>query len=225
MDSEKKLIYFRVRYEELLIRIFYVLFLLSLTSEVFALSRKGEFQSTKVGFVQQNYTGAAKQSFAEGSPSYGVELSIDTGGQHLRYFFKTRVTNSIGSQNFIKNSITYGSKYEYTSIEPELGLSLFPVARKEKSLNLYFWGVGGVSYNNLSIDNVPTTVTGVKSKAQEFGSGYGAGLGFEFILYTSRGGNKFLAYSEVGFRDYRAPIAGLNAFEISGMTMSFGFGF
>lgn len=190
-----------------------------------ALSRKGEFQSTKVGAVQQNYTGANKQSFAQGSPSYGVELSIDTGGQHLRYFFKTRVTNSIGRQDFIKNGTTYNTKYEYTSIEPELGISFFPVARKEKALNLYFWGVGGVSYNNLKLETVPATVSGVETKAQEFGTGYGAGLGFEFIVYTSRGGNKFLVYSEVGFRDYRAPLAGLNGFEVSGMTASFGFGF
>ena len=205
-------------------KIIFVILILSQTS-VFALSRKGEFQSTKVGFVQQNYTGASKQSFADGSPSYGIELSIDTGGQHLRYFFKTRVTNAIGTQSFIKSGVTYTTKYEYTSIEPELGIAFFPVARKEKALNLYFWAVGGGSYNNLSLDTVPVTVSGVKTKSQEFGTGYGAGLGFEFIVYTSRGGNKFLVYSEVGFRDYRAPLAGLKAFEVSGMTISAGFGF
>ena len=87
--------------------------LLSITSSMaFAMSRKGEFQSTKVGFIQQNFTGANGQSFSGGSPSYGVELSIDSGGQYIRYFFKTRITNSIGSQSFIKNGTTFFSKYE-----------------------------------------------------------------------------------------------------------------
>lgn len=191
---------------------------------VFAVTRKGEFQSTKVGFIQQNFTGADKQSFAKGSPSYGVELSIDSGGEYLRYFFKTRVTNSIGSQNFLNNGATFFSKYEYTSIEPEIGATFFPVARNDRGLNLYLWAVGGVSYNNLSIESVPTGST-IKPKAQEFGTGYGAGLGFELIALTTRGGKRLLLYTEVGFRDYRAPLAGLNAFEVSGMTFSAGFGF
>lgn len=188
------------------------------------MKRAGEFQSTKVGYIQQNFAGANGQSFSAGSPSYGIELSIDSGGQYLRYFFKTRITSSIGSQNFIKSGTTYFSKYEYTSIEPELGASLFPVARKDKGLNIYIWGVGGASYNNLSIESAPANLN-IKAKAQEFGTGYGAGLGFEYIALATRAGQKFLLYSEVGFRDYRAPLAGLKAFEVSGMTFSLGFGF
>ncbi len=189
-----------------------------------AVTRKGEFQSTKVGFIQQNFTGADKQSFSKGSPSYGVELSIDSGGEYLRYFFKTRITNSIGSQNFLNGATTFFSKYEYTSIEPEIGAAFFPVARNDRGLNIYLWGVGGVSYNNLSIEAIPAIST-IKPKAQEFGTGYGAGLGFELIAFTTRSGKRLLLYTEVGFRDYRAPLAGLNAFEVSGMTFSAGFGF
>lgn len=189
-----------------------------------AMKRQGEFQSTKVGYIQENFTGAEGQSFAKGSPSYGIELSIDSGGNQLRYYFKTRITSSIGSQTFTKSSTSFFSKYEYTSIEPELGFSFFPVSRNDKGLNIYFWGVGGVSYNNLSIESAPVSLN-IKAKAQEFGSGYGAGLGFEYIILATRSGQKLLLYSEVGFRDYRAPIAGLNAFEIGGMTFSFGFGF
>lgn len=188
------------------------------------MKRTGEFQSTKVGYIQENFTGANGQSFSKGSPSYGVELSIDSGGSHLRYYFKTRITSSIGSQIFTKSGTSYFSKYDYTSIEPELGVSLFPVARKDKGLNIYFWGVGGISYNNLSIESAPSYLN-IKPKAQEFGTGYGAGLGFELIALATRGGQKLLLYSEVGFRDYRAPLAGLKAFEVSGMTFSLGFGF
>jgi|GEM_PF-3329690 len=208
-------------------RIYYVLIFLLLGLEsvqVFAISRKGEFQSTKVGFTQQNFTGVDQQSFAGGSPAYGGELSIDSGGQYLRYFFKTRIASSIGSQTFIKSGISYDSKYVYTSIAPELGVALFPISRKDKGINIYMWGVLGVSYNNLTINAVPVGIN-VKSKAQEFGAGYGAGMGFEMIILATRGGKKMLVYSEVGFRDYRAPLAGLNAFEVSGMTFSLGFGF
>ncbi len=203
-------------------QVFLLVLLIQIQS--WALSRKGEFQSTKVGFIQQNYTGVDKQSFSNGSPGYGIELSIDQGGQFLRYFFKTRIMNSIGAQNFIKNGTTYFSKYDYTSIEPEIGLAFFPVSRNDKGVNIYVWGVGNVSYHNLSL-NTPLLSLGVNSKVQEFGTGYGSGLGFELIAYSTRGGKKILIYSEVGFRDARAPLAGLGAFEVSGMTFSLGFGF
>lgn len=189
-----------------------------------AMKRPGEFQSTKVGYIQQNFTGADGTSFSKGSPSYGIELSIDSGGNFFRYFFKNRITTSTGSQIFTKSGTSYFSKYDYTSIEPELGAALFPVARKDKGMNIYFWGVGGVSYNNLAIESAPANLN-IKPKAQEFGTGYGAGLGFELIAHATRGGQKFLVYSEVGFRDYRTPLAGLGAFEVSGMTFSLGFGF
>lgn len=188
------------------------------------MKRPGEFQSTKVGYIQQNFTGSEGTSFAKGSPSYGIELSIDSGGNFLRYYFKTRITTSVGSQNFTKNGTIYFSKYEYTSIEPELGAAFFPVARNDKGMNIYFWGVGGVSYNKLSIESAPAALN-IKPKSQEFGTGYGAGLGFELIAMATRSGQKFLIYSEVGFRDYRTPLAGLGAFEVSGMTFSLGFGF
>ena len=198
--------------------------LLLQSSTVFALSRKGQFQSTKLGATQQNYTGNDHASFANGSPAYGVELSIDTGGNHLRYFFKARINHSFGSQNFTKGSTTFFSKYDYTAIEPELGVALYPVARDEKGLNIYVWGVASISYNYLSINTVPSTVA-IESKGQEFGTGYGAGIGFEYILAALRTGQKIMVYSEVGFRDASAALAGLEVFEVSGMTVSLGLGF
>jgi hypothetical protein len=187
-------------------------------------TRKGHFQSTKLGATQQNYTGNDRASFANGSPAYGVELSIDTGGNHLRYFFKARINNSIGSQNFTKGTTTFFSKYDYTAIEPELGLALYPVSRDEKGLNIYLWGVASISYNYLSINSVPANVA-IESKGQEFGTGYGAGIGFEYILAALRTGKKIMVYSEVGFRDASAAMAGLEVFEVSGMTVSLGIGF
>ena len=190
----------------------------------FALSRKGEFQSTKIGATQQNYTGNNAASFSNGSPAYGAELSIDTGGNHLRYFFKARINHSNGSQNFTKGSTTFFSKYDFTSIEPELGIALYPVARDEKGLNIYIWGVANISYNYLSLNSVPATVS-MESKGQEFGSGYGAGIGFEYVVAAMRSGKKIMIYSEVGFRDSSAALAGLSVFEVSGMTVALGVGF
>lgn len=191
---------------------------------VFAISKKGDTRSTKLGFIQQNYTGVDKLSFSGGSPAYGAELSINSGGQYIRYFFSTSIVSSVGSQNFINSGTTYLSKYVYTAVVPEIGIMFFPISRNDNGVSIYVWGAGGISYNNLTINSVPTGLN-VKSKAQEFGSGYGAGMGVELNIYTSRGGKKLIAYSEVGFRDYRASLAGLSAFEISGMTFSLGFGF
>ena len=200
------------------------IFILLPSLNVFALRKKGQFQSTKIGATQQNYTGSNSASFANGSPSYGVELSIDAGGNYLRYFFKTRINHSFGSQNFTKAGTTFFSKYDYTAIEPELGVAFYPIARDEKGLNIYVWGVANISYNYLAINSVPATVS-MESKGQEFGTGYGAGIGFEYILVATRSGKKILLYSEVGFRDSSAALAGLSVFEISGMTVSLGLGF
>lgn len=203
--------------------VFILLFFLS--TSIFAISKKGgDTRSTRVGFIQQNYTGLDKQSFSGGSPSYGAELSINSGGRYFRYFFSTSVVNSIGSQNFISSGTTYLSKYVYTAVVPEIGVMFFPISKNDNGVSIYVWGAGGISYNNLTINSVPTG-SNVKSKAQEFGSGYGAGMGVELNIYTSRGGKRMIAYSEVGFRDYRASLAGLSAFEVSGMTFSVGFGF
>lgn len=184
----------------------------------------GQFQTTKIGLAQQNYTGAAKQSFANGAPGVGVELSIDQGGAFFRYFFKTRIMYANGSQVFTNSGVDYATKYTYTSIEPEIGFTFYPVSRNDKGMNLYGWGVVGVSYNNLSLETIPTYLT-LQPKEQEFGTGYGGGLGFEYIYNVTKDGKKLMGYGEVGFRDYHSPLAGFKSFQIGGMIFSFGFGF
>ena len=185
---------------------------------------RGLFRSTKVGFTTTNYAGPAKNSFAEGSPSYGLELSIDGGNSYTRYFYRARVNESIGGQNFIKNGTTYFSNYEFYSVEPEIGGALYPVQRQEHGLNIYLWVVGNLSYNFLNLKSVPSTVN-VDPKSQALGYGAGGGIGFELIFASTKGGNKLMVYSEVGFRDGTAGLAGQNSFEVSGLTASVGFGF
>ena len=185
---------------------------------------RGAFQSTKVGGVLQVYTGAANKSFALGNPGYGVELTADAGNTYLRYFFKSRFTTSEGTQNFSDAGTVFNSPYKYIQFSPEIGISFFPVSRRPQGVNIYLWGVGGVSYNNLELKNIPSTST-ISTKDQSFGYGFGGGLGFELILSAGSNGNFYLLYGEAGFREARTDLANNNQFQVGGMTYSLGFGF
>ncbi|MBC7465516.1 MAG: hypothetical protein H7256_05945 [Bdellovibrio sp.] len=185
---------------------------------------KSAAQSTKIGFVQQNYAGTLNQSFSDGSPGYGIEISVDRGNTFLRYFLKGRVMHSEGTQNFLAGSTPFKSFYKYTAFAPELGISLYPVTRRDKGLNLYVWAVGTISYNFLELDPVPTG-SNIRTRDQAAGYGYGGGLGFEFMLGGARSQSRSMIYGEVAFRDERAQLLQTNSFEVAGITFSLGFGF
>lgn len=190
-------------------------------------------KTTKIGLTYANYTGPDYTSFSKGSPSYGIEASIDDGGSYLRYFFKAGADYANGTQPFSKNNIVYTSKYEFFSISPEIGLILYPVAKRNSGLNIYLFGFGQVSYNYLNIMTIPNTVTGVNSKSQEFGAGYGGGLGIEYNMSASAAfsnaressASKSVIYAELGFCDSYAPLAGQNRFELSSIKGTVGYGF
>ena len=203
-----------------------VISLILISQAAFAQSAKrGQYKSSKLGATTYNYTGSNYTSFANGSPAYGVEFSVDAGGSYLRYFFKARFNQSIGSQNFTRSGTVYFSKYEFYSVEPEIGFALYPVMRAERGLSMYLWGVANLNYDYLNIKQIPSTVSGVDAKQQAIGVGFGGGIGGDFILYTTKGGNRILIYGELGFRNTTAPLAGASSFEIGGMTTSVGFGF
>ncbi len=197
--------------------------LTSVASVSYAIENNGSFRSTKLGLIQQNYSGPAYRSFALGNPGLGVELTLDSGYTIFRYFFKARYTMSEGKQNFLNAGTAFNSKYTFSQFSPEIGVSFFPIPRREKGVNIFIWGVGTLSYNNLELKNLPA-VTKLQSKEQSFGYGYGGGLGMEFILGTSRGGSRYLAYGELGFHDEQTDLVNTK-FEVSGMTFSLGFGF
>lgn len=198
--------------------------LLFIFSAASAADNKGGFRTTKIGIIQQNYSGPANRSFALGSPGNGLELTLDSGSTLFRYFFKSRFMVAEGSQNFLNGSTAFNSDYKFFQFAPEIGASFFPVPRREKGVNIFIWGTGSVSYNNLELKNLPA-VTKLQSKEQTFGYGYGGGLGIEVILFANvKTGNHYLAYAELGFRDERADLTN-NQFEISGMTYSVGLGF
>ncbi|MBC7419124.1 MAG: hypothetical protein H7328_00200 [Bdellovibrio sp.] len=185
---------------------------------------KSNEQTSKIGILQQTYSGTKNHSFAEGSPAYGVEISTDRGNNYLRYFLKGRISYSTGLQNFLNLGTAFSSAYQFTTFAPELGISIYPVSRRERGLNLYLWGVGVLSYNYLEINTLPTG-SNIPPKDQGYGYGYGGGLGFEIMLSGARVKSKSMIYGEVGFRDERAQLVKETAFEVGGITFSLGYGF
>lgn len=200
-------------------------FLLFNVAQAASLSR-APVKTSRFGLTASTFTGPNKISFSQGDSAYGIELSTDSGGLYIGYMFRARAVFAGGTQTFTKNSVDYVSKYEYFSIEPSVGLFLYPVARREKGLNIYLWGIGLVNYNYLNLRSIPTTVTGIDPKEQEFGFGYGGGVGLEF-MQSSRGsfGGKNSIYGEVGFRNATAELAGQNSFNLNSLTGTIGFGF
>lgn len=201
-----------------------LLTLFSLEAYSQATRNRGGFKSTKLGLTLSNYAGAINTSFAEGSPGYGIEVSVDSGSGYFRYFFKGRLNQSIGRQDFIKGTTVYNTEYEFISVEPEIGIALYPVQRQERGMNIYLWGTGNLSYNYLDLKTVPTTVS-VDPKGQALGYGFGGGVGLELILGSSKGGSRYLVYTEVGFRQATAQLAGQREFDISGLNAAIGVGF
>lgn len=201
------------------------IFLILLSCEVSIAQHSSRgFRSTKIGFAVMNFTGTANRSFSNGNAGYGLEISTDSGGTYFRYFVKGRFIYADGSQSFLNGSSTFTSNYKFSEFAPELGFILFPVARREDGMNLYLFGLGNISYNYLELATVPSG-SAILAKDQAFGVGYGGGVGFEYVLGSSRGGNKKLIFGEVGFRDERTTLAKTSNFEISGMNFSIGFGF
>ncbi len=209
--------------DSLILRFSFLVSLLFVSTTAFAIENNGSFRSTKLGLIQQNYSGPAYRSFALGNPGLGLELTLDSGYTIFRYFFKARYTASEGKQDFLNAGTVFNSNYKFSQFSPEIGVSFFPVPRREKGVNIFLWGVGTLSYNNLELKNLPA-VTKLQSKEQAFGYGYGGGLGMEFVLGTSRGGSRYLVYGELGFHDEQSEMVNTK-FEISGMTFSLGLGF
>lgn len=199
-------------------------FAIVFAADAFAQRTRGAFRSTKIAGTITSYTGPKNSSFAEGSPGYGMEFSVDSGSGHFRYYYRARLNQSLGSQNFVKNGTVFFTDYDFYSIEPEIGFAVYPVQRAERGLNIYLWGAGNLSYNYLDLRTVPTGVK-VDPKSQALGYGFGGGIGFEFIMHTTKDGKRLMIYSEAGFRQGEVPLAGQTAFQVGGLTAAVGFGF
>jgi hypothetical protein len=190
---------------------------------------------SKLGIVYQTFSGDRNKSLADGAASYGAELSVDAGGEYIRYFMKTKVMYSVGKQNFLDDTTEVKSNYNITQIMPELGLSFYPVARKNRGLNLYLWGVGVVSYNVLELSPISSTAengtvspvtsyTKLNSRDQGFGYGGGGGFGFEIIAGSGKTG-QYTMYGEAGFRQQITQLAKQSQFQLNSIQFVVGIGF
>ncbi len=215
----------------------FILFAIILFSDqAFSQAKGGKrLKISKLGFVYQTFSGDRNKSLADGAASYGAELSVDSGGEYLRYFMKTKVTYSEGKQIFLDDTTEVKSNYKLTQIMPELGFSFYPVARKNQGLNLYLWGVGVVSYNVLELSPISTTAsngtvtavtsyTKLNSRDQGFGYGGGGGFGFEIILGGRKTG-QFSMYGEAGFRQQITQLAKQSQFQLNSIQFVVGLGF
>ena len=210
-----------------------VLFLCS--AQAFSQAKGKRLKISKLGFVYQTFSGDRNKSLADGAASYGAELSVDSGGEYLRYFMKTKVMYSSGKQNFLDDTAEVKSNYILTQIMPELGVSFYPVARKNRGLNLYLWGVGVVSYNVLELAPISSTAengtvspvtsyTKLNSRDQGFGYGGGGGFGFEIIAGSGKTG-QYTMYGEAGFRQQITQLAKQSQFQLNSIQFVLGLGF
>ena len=118
---------------------------------------------------------------------------------------------------------------------PELGVSFYPVARKNRGLNLYLWGVAVASYNVLELAPISTTAengtvspvtsyTKLNSRDQGFGYGGGGGFGFEIIAGSGKTG-QYTMYGEAGFRQQITQLAKQSQFQLNSIQFVVGLGF
>lgn len=210
-------------------------FILFCSAQSYSQAKGKRLKISKLGFVYQTFSGDKNKSLADGAASYGAELSVDSGGEYLRYFMKTKVMYSSGKQNFLDDTTEVKSNYNLTQIMPELGVSFYPVARKNQGLNLYLWGVGVVSYNVLELAPLSTTAsngtvtpvtsfTKLNTRDQGFGYGGGGGFGFEIIMGGRKSG-QFSLYGEAGFRQQVTQLAKQSQFQLNSIQFVVGLGF
>lgn len=217
------------------LRLLFIFFIFT-TENLLAQSKLRNAKFSKIGFIYQTYSGSKDVSFAEGGVGYGAEMTIDSGGDVFRYFMKAKVIYSEGTQNFLDNLTEVKSSYKFTQVAPELGFTIYPVAKKKSGLNLYVWAVGILSYQFFDLTPISTVTSGgsvtavttfAKLKNRDQGYGYGAGGGLGFDIFFSEKSRPWIKsiYGEVGFREEAAQIANRTDFEIKSIDFMLGFGF
>lgn len=201
-----------------------------------AQSKKNLPKIAKIGYIYESYSGATNKSFSEGQPGHGVEISIDDGGEYVRYFANIRLAYSSGKQNFLDNTDVVKSNYTLLHLAPELGFGLYPVARKMSGLNLFIWGSGIIGYSQLELSPISTeSVNGsttavteyskLRRKDQGVGYGYGAGVGLEAFIGGKSKSGRMIIYSNLGFREITSNLASRSDFQINSFAFSIGLGF
>ncbi|MBC7741055.1 MAG: hypothetical protein H7061_02580 [Bdellovibrionaceae bacterium] len=204
--------------------LFSYLLLLFTNSKSYAEDMTVSVSSKRLSLLQQIYTGAEYKSFSKSAPAFGIQFSIDRGHDIIRYYLKGRFTYSESQQSFLNSVSPFTSRFNFASAGAELGFNLYPFLQRPKGFSTYvnFAGVG--SYNQLEMETVPSGSKFSKNE-QAFSYGYGGGLGLEWLIDPAQTKTRWLLFGEIGYRYEVTALAQQNAFEISGLMASFGFGF
>lgn len=198
---------------------FILYFLLSVCSS--AQEGFSPFPRTQVAAESAQYSGEVNKSFGESSPGVGASITISTAAERLAFYLRGRGNFLSGSQTFLDGTQSITAKYQLTAIETEVGLQLFPLARKRKGLNLYLRGGGDVDYYSVTLEK-GVTLTQLPRRDQGVGYGYTIGIGSELLFSAAGAATKFGFFIEVNLRTSSVSILKQNSFNTSAFIYSAG---
>jgi hypothetical protein len=196
---------------------FFIFSLVSLlTFQSFAADRL--FPSTKIGGYYSLFSGEKNSSLSGGNSGVGAEIAIDSRGTFLSGYIKGHVISTTGRQTFLDGTNEITASFSMYQTTGELGFHLFPLVRRESSINIYFGAAGSLAYNFLTLSSPTATLSELKANDQSTSVGTLGLVGAEWII------GKKLLYSEVGFRNETTNLAGNNKFKLNSLSVSVGFG-
>ncbi|MBX3034498.1 MAG: hypothetical protein KF865_11290 [Bdellovibrionaceae bacterium] len=197
-----------------------ILPLLMSTTKCFA-DNLGLFPKTYISVQESIYSGDKNISFSEGSPGYGLELTVLNEGRTLAPFFSSSISMINSRQSFLDSTTSVSAGFLYYGAEAEAGLIFFPISRRNKGFNAFLSGAGIVGYNFLSIDK-NVSLTNIPHNDQSFSAGYSAGLGAEWIVSTDSS-RKWTLFSKIEYKSASATLL-KKTFSINRGCLSVGIG-
>ncbi len=179
------------------------------------------FPRTRIHIHQNLYSGDKGKSFAESGAGFGGGITVTRDGVYFVPFFGFGVSTLSNRQVFLDGSTQVTSSFTYYSAYTDIGLQLFPIARRKSGFNLYVKGGGTLGYSFLAL-NKSTTLASIPYSDQAFAFGYLAGVGTELIL-GSASPKKWSLYAEVLFREESASLLE-RRFDLSSLQLALGLG-
>lgn len=194
-------------------------------------SSKNNVGLAKFGVYAESFTGTKNKSLTGAPSSYGGEIGVDAGYNMLRYYAKLKISSSSGAATFLDNAVEIRSNFSILQVAPELGLTLYPVGRNERGLNLYLFGGGIFSMNllelkpltNATTGAVVTTFTKLQTRQQGYGYGFSGGIGFEIVFGNNKSSKK-MVYGEAGVKQTTANLADRSDFQLNCLFFTLGVG-
>lgn len=166
------------------------------------------------------YSGDKNTSLGEGSPGYGVEITISNDGYFLIPFFSSSLSMINSKQSFLDSATPVTSNFTYYGAEADVGLLLFPLSRRTKGFNTFLSGAGIVGYNFIALSK-STVLTSIPHNDQSFSAGYSAGLGAEWILGEDK--KKWSLLAKVEYKSASSTLL-KRTFDLNRVCLSLGMG-